>query len=101
MLCPALDQCSEDGAALEQDFLCTKLLSPSSPNLGFTKPLVMPRFSAATVSPLTTRRMVNSDDKVWVTKGRSRSRTGGREVKDVSVPWLLDGVGLGAPAPAH
>lgn len=81
------------GAALGWDLvtsrglLCRAPPLPNSPILGFTKPLVMPRFSAATVSPLTTRRMVNSDDKVCVTKGRSRSRTWGRGVKDVSVPW--------------
>jgi hypothetical protein len=51
---------SEHQVASERDLS----LNPNSPILGFTKPLVKLRFSAATVSPLTTRRMVNSEDKV-------------------------------------
>ena len=43
--------------------------------LGFMKQCVMPRFSAASVSLLMTCRVVNSDDKVWVMKGRSYSCT--------------------------
>lgn len=49
------------------------------PSLGFTNPLVTPRLWAATVSPLTTRSRVNSEDKVCMTIGRSRSRTWARE----------------------
>jgi len=48
-----------------------------SPSLGLTKPLVTPRLFAATVSPLTTRSRVNSEDSVCITMGRSRSRTWG------------------------
>ena len=44
-------------------------------SLGFMKQCVMPRFSAASVSLLMTCRVVNSDDKVWVMKGRSYSCT--------------------------
>lgn len=47
------------------------------PSFGFTKPLVTPRLWAATVSPLTTRSKVNSEDSVCMTIGRSRSRTWG------------------------
>ena len=41
----------------------------------FMKQCVMLRFSAASVSLLMTCRVVNSDDKVWVMKGRSYSHT--------------------------
>lgn len=97
MLYLVLCECSENGAALgcPRDFSRSPRQSLlNSPILGFTKPFVMPRFSAATVSPLTTRRMVNSDDKVCVTKGRSRSRTYGRRVEDVGIPWSLGGTSL-------
>lgn len=52
-------------------------LSPcwSLPSFGLTNPFVIPRSSAATVSPFTTLRMVNSAASVCITKGRSRSRT--------------------------
>lgn len=45
------------------------------PNFGFTKPLVTPRLLTATVSPFTTRRRVNSEDRVCMTIGRSLSLT--------------------------
>lgn len=50
-------------------------LMPFLPSLGLTKPLVTPEQLAATVSPLTTLRRVNSEDSVCMTMGRSLSRT--------------------------
>lgn len=47
----------------------------SLPSFGLTNPFVTPKSSAATVSPFTTLRMVNSAASVCITKGRSRSRT--------------------------
>ena len=41
----------------------------------FMKQCMMLRFSAASISLLMMCRVVNSDDKVWVMKGRSYSHT--------------------------
>lgn len=56
-----------------------------SPSLGFTKPLVTPRLWAETASPFTTRCSVNSEDRVCMTMGRSRSRTCSTERRETPV----------------
>ncbi len=82
---------------------CTKCLVSTHPqnndrwlpSLGLTKPLVTPILLAATVSPLTTLRRVNSEDSVCMTMGRSRSRTYGQNrmrmfhLLKIQVSWRL------------